>query len=219
MSQGRIRQQGNEWRFKAISIASPASWRKSEQPSKTLMFPTDAELDRALKSGDRSALGTIYDRYGSVVYGLALKMLADPQEAEDLTQEVFLTLWRKQSYSQERGSLRSFLTVMTRSRALDRLRSRSRKLKFFGKWGQTLSEKMGSVTPFEEAAVRERRDRVRRALETLPEKQRQILELSYYEGLSQSEIAQRLELPLGTVKTRSRQGLLKLRQCLQDALE
>ncbi|MBE9042508.1 sigma-70 family RNA polymerase sigma factor [Oscillatoriales cyanobacterium LEGE 11467] len=218
MSQGRIRQQGNEWKFEAIEIASPASW-KSQKRSKTLMFPNDAELDLALKSGDRAALGTIYDRYGSVVYGLALKMLADPQEAEDLTQEVFLTLWRQGSYNPDRGSLGSFLTVMTRSRALDRLRSRSRKLKFLGRWGQTLSEKMGSVTPFEEAAVRERRDRVRHALKMLPAKQRQILELSYYQGLSQSAIAQRLELPLGTVKTRSRQGLLKLRQCLQDAME
>ncbi|MDY6939011.1 MAG: sigma-70 family RNA polymerase sigma factor [Cyanobacteriota bacterium] len=218
MSQGRVKPQVHPLRLKAIEANSPARVQ-CEERSKTSMFPTDAELYREMRSGDRSALGTLYDRYGSLVYALAMKILADPQEAEDLIQEIFLTLWRKENYNPDRGSLSSFLTVMTRSRALDRVRSRNRKLKFLGKWGSTPNDKNSSVTPFEEAVVRERRDRVRYALKNLPEKQRQILELSYYQGLSQSAISERLKLPLGTVKTRSRQGLLKLRQSLQDTIE
>ena len=181
--------------------------------------PSDRELYRNLRAGDRAALGNLYARYSSLVYRLALQMLTRPQEAEDLTQEVFLYLWRSDRYSPERGSLGSFLITVTRSRALDRLRSRSTQLKLLQQWGQTVKSQTPPLTPFELASLNQRSDYVQAALAQLPEKQRTLLELAYYKGLSQSEIATELALPLGTVKTWSRQGLLSLRKHLSQWIE
>ena len=180
---------------------------------------TDIELFLAIKAGNHSALGVLYDRYASLVYRLALRILVNPQEAEDLTQEVFLQLWQRQSYEPGRGSLSSFLTTLTRSRAIDRLRSRSSNVRFLQRWSQTMSSENPSPTPFELASLGQRSDYVQTALAQLPEKQRRVLELAYYGGLSQSEIATLLETPLGTVKSWSRQGLLSLRNHLKLLIE
>jgi RNA polymerase sigma-70 factor, ECF subfamily len=177
---------------------------------------TDAELYRVLKDGQKSALGDIYDRYGKLVYGLALKILNNSQEAEDLTQEIFLALWRYRAYDPTRGSLGSFLSMMTRSRAIDKIRSRQSSLKSLERWSRTMSAETIPNAPFELASFTERSQQVRNALVQLSQEQRQVLEMAYYDGLSQSEIAQRLNIPLGTVKTRSRLGLLRLRQVLED---
>ncbi|MCU0566519.1 MAG: sigma-70 family RNA polymerase sigma factor [Oculatellaceae cyanobacterium Prado106] len=178
--------------------------------------PSDAELIAALKSGQVNALGTLYDRYSRLVYGLAYRILGNSEEAEDMTQEIFLTLWRRDTYNPNRGSLSSFLTTLTRSRSIDKLRSRSSRLRFLQRWqGLAKTEIMGT-NPLEQASLGERSQRLKSAMADLPDSERQILEIAYYEGLSQSEIAQRLQIPLGTVKTRSRQGLLRLRQTLQD---
>ena len=178
--------------------------------------PTDTELINELKTGKHSALGILYDRYGKFVYRLALQILKNSQEAEDLTQEIFLALWRSNSYNPARGSLSSFLTTMTRSRAIDKLRSRGRNLKFLDSWRQNLPSEISSDSPFEHVALGERSQQLHSALGQLSPDQRQVLEMAYYEGLSLSEIAQKLDIPLGTVKTRSRLGLLKLRQILED---
>lgn len=191
----------------------------TEQGGGPVTDRTDGELYQDLRAGDQAALGKLYDRYSSLVYRLALRMLTQPQEAEDLTQEVFLYLWRSDRYSPERGSLSSFLTTVTRSRAIDRIRSRSTQLKFLQQWGQTMKNELPSLTPFELASLGQRSDFVRVALAQLPEKQRTLLEMAYYEGLSQSEIAAQLEIPLGTVKTWSRQGLLSLRKHLNEWIE
>lgn len=183
------------------------------------LLQTDAELFRALKAGQPSALGILYDRYASLVYRLALKILANPQEAEDLTQEIFLTLWRSGTYNPARGSLGSFLTTMTRSRSIDKLRSRGINLKFLHRWSQAMTTETPPPTPFESASLSQRSQYVRDALAQLPEKQRQVLQMAYYDGLSQSEIAKQLNIPLGTIKTWARQGLLKLRKNLQDFIE
>lgn len=106
-------------------------------------FQTDAELFWAITARHPSALGILYDRYGSLVYRLALRILANPQEAEDLTQEIFLNLWQSRTYNPARGSLGSFLTTLTRSRAIDKLRSRSTNLKFL----QRLSQIMATEPP------------------------------------------------------------------------
>lgn len=181
---------------------------------KPTLLPSDLDLLLALREGQLSALGSLYDRYSRLVYGLAFKILGNSEEAEDITQEVFLTLWRRDAYNSSRGSLSSFLTTMTRSRSIDKLRSRGTKLRFIQRWqGMVKSEAV--ITPLEQASMGERSQLVRDALSQLPESERLILEIAYYEGLSQSEIAKRLNIPLGTVKTRSRQGLLKLRQTLQ----
>jgi RNA polymerase sigma-70 factor (ECF subfamily) len=180
---------------------------------------TDAELCRALKAGQRSALGILYDRYATLVYRLALRILANPQEAEDLTQEIFLTLWRSNTYNPSRGSLSSFLTTLTRSRAIDKLRSRGTNLKTIQRWSQMMATETSSPTPFESASLTQRSQYVAEALAKLPEKQRQVLEMAYYQGMSQSEIAAQLGIPLGTIKTWSRQGLLNLRKNLQGFIE
>ncbi|HLO49214.1 MAG TPA: sigma-70 family RNA polymerase sigma factor [Kamptonema sp.] len=179
---------------------------------------TDAELFQLMNLGQPSALGILYNRYGSLVYRLALRILANPQEAEDLTQEIFLNLWHRGTYNPSRGSLSSFLTTMTRSRAIDKLRSRSTNLKFLQRWSQIMATENYHIIPFESASLSERSQYVRDALTQLPEKQRQVLEMAYYDGLSQSEIAAQLSTPLGTIKTWSRQGLLNLRKNLQNLI-
>jgi len=180
--------------------------------------PTDLELLSAVKQGQVECLGILYDRYSRLVYGLAFKILENAEEAEDVTQDVFLTLWRQDAYTPSRGSLSSFLTTMTRSRSIDKLRARGTKLRFLQRWQALVRTEPASTSPLEMASVQERSELVREALSQLPENERQILEIAYYEGLSQSEIAERLQVPLGTVKSRSRQGLLKLRRTLQDYL-
>jgi RNA polymerase sigma-70 factor, ECF subfamily len=181
-----------------------------------LSTQTDTEVFHALKTGNSSALGVLYDRYGGIVYRLALKILADPQGAEDLTQEVFLTLWQKKNYDPQRGSLNSFLMTMTRSRAIDRIRSQGAKQRSIERWGQNLEAAPVAPSPLELASVSERAKRVKEAIQTLPENQRRVLEMAYYAGMSQSEIAEKLNTPLGTVKTQGRQGLIKLKKILQD---
>lgn len=181
---------------------------------KSTHLSSDLDLLIALGNGQVNALGSLYDRYSRLVYGLAYKILGNSEEAEDITQEVFLTLWRRNAYNPSRGSLSSFLTTMTRSRSIDKLRSRGTKLRFIQRW-QGMVKNEAVATPLDRAAIGERSQLVRDAMSQLPESERLILEIAYYEGLSQSEIAKRLDIPLGTVKTRSRQGLLKLRQTLQ----
>lgn len=188
----------------------------SSSQSKSSLPSTDTELIDALKAGKHSALSILYDRYGKFVYRLALHILKNSQEAEDLTQEIFLALWRSHTYNPARGSLSSFLTTMTRSRAIDKLRSRGRNLKFLDSWRQNMPSEISSDSPFEHVALGERSQQLHSALGQLSPDQRQVLEMAYYEGLSLSEIAQKLDIPLGTVKTRSRLGLLKLRQILED---
>jgi len=173
----------------------------------------DLELIQALKTGQTSALSKLYDRYGAVVYGLALKILKDAQEAEDLTQEIFVSLWHNNTYNPARGSLSSYLVVMTRSRSLDKLRSRTSRSKFLERWQNTTTQTF-SHSAFEQVDIWDTSQHVQEALAELPEQQRKILEMAYYQDLSQSEIANSLNIPLGTVKTSARQALKKLRKIL-----
>lgn len=191
----------------------------SEQPGNTEKFlpvQTDAELYLALKAGQDAAFGILYDRHAGLVYGLALKILGNPQDAEDLTQDVFLNLARASSYEPNRGSLRTFLAILTRSRSIDRVRSRSKAREFLGQWRDSKEQETATDSLFEQVSRSERSKEVRAALSQLSDSQQQILQMAYYDGLSQSEIAERLEIPLGTVKARARRGLLKLRQTLTD---
>lgn len=175
---------------------------------------TDAALIVALRNGQKAALGVLYDRHASLVYSLAMQALGNAQEAEDLTQDIFLTLAKGTSYDARRGTLRTFLAVLTKSRAVDRLRSRRSGQQLIVRWQQREQSDPLPNSPFEQAFQQEQSEEVRLALAELSEDEQKILQLAYYAGLSQSEIAQQLELPLGTVKTRSRRGLLKLRQSL-----
>lgn len=180
--------------------------------------PEDIPVVKAMRSGDLTALGTLYNRYGEPVYRLSLRILKNPEEAEDLTQEVFLTFWRSTGFDPKRGTLLVYLLTITQSRAINRLRQAKSRLQLLQRWNRNRPTDTANV-PMETASLKELGQQITTALQTLPDNQRQILELAYYDGLSQSEIAEQLEIPLGTVKTRSRQGLLKLRKLLKDLVE
>ncbi|MEJ6486966.1 sigma-70 family RNA polymerase sigma factor [Nostoc punctiforme UO1] len=197
----------------SMDLSSPD--RHSSEPSSK----SDAVLLDDLEAKQPAALGCLYDRYGSVVYGVALKVLQSQPEAEDLTQEIFLSLWQRPVDSAKHGHLMRYLIAMTRSRAIDKLRSRSRTLNLVQRWGQSVTAAPGAHTPVEQAILNERSQQVRQALTQLSDQQRQVIELAYDAGLSQSEIAQQLHKPLGSVKSWTRQGLLKLKQLLQHSID
>jgi RNA polymerase sigma-70 factor, ECF subfamily len=175
----------------------------------------DADMLRLLGTDPASGIEQLYDRYSPLVYGLARKILGDAQEAQDLTQEVFLSLLGRCAYDPVRGSFASFLTAMARSRAIDQLRARSRSSRLLGLWGDETAP--GSQPqPHDEAVDGECAHSVQLALAALPDTQRRVLELAYFKGLSQSEIARALDTPLGTVKTWARNGLYSLRDSLRN---
>jgi len=170
--------------------------------------------------GDQQAFESLYDRSSSLLFSLAVRILSDREEATELMQEVYLEVWRKSvRYDPARGTPIAWLITLTRSRAIDRLRSRASR-------GHGLTdsiEKAGAAElpdgkggPFEAAADRELRQVVSAALASLPKAQQQAVELAYYEGLSHTEIAERLNEPVGTIKTRIKLGMTKLKVALQD---
>ena len=185
----------------------------SDYPEQPASNQTDADLYLALREGQTAALGILYDRHARLVYGLALKTLSNAQDAEDLTQDIFLNLTRSTSYDPQRASLRTFLGILTRSRAIDRIRSRSTALSNLERL-KTDYNSDTSQSPFDHVFQTEQSQEVKTALAQLSESEQQLLQMAYYEGLSQSEIAERLNVPLGTVKTRTRRSLLKLLQIL-----
>jgi RNA polymerase sigma-70 factor (ECF subfamily) len=168
-------------------------------------------LLRQMVSGDGEAFRRFYDRYASLVYTFAFRLLGSRSDAEDLLQEVFLQVWRQaQSYSPERGSPEAWLITMTRSRAIDKLRSLRRR--DISPLSPDQPPRLEGGTPVEPPTqASEARLTVQGVLTKLPEAQRTVLELAYFDGLTQSEIAARLGEPLGTVKTRIRAGLERLR--------
>jgi RNA polymerase sigma-70 factor, ECF subfamily len=168
-------------------------------------------LLQQMASGDGDAFRRFYDRYASLVFTFALRLLGARSDAEDLLQEVFLQVWRQaQSYSPERGSPEAWLITMTRSRAIDKLRSlRRRDISPLSPDQPPRLEGGTPVVPPTQAS--EAKLTVQGVLTKLPEAQRTVLELAYFDGLTQSEIAARLGEPLGTVKTRIRVGLERLR--------
>ena len=176
----------------------------------------DADLFLQLQNGQTDVLAILYDRHAALVYGIALQLLKNTSEAEDLTQDIFLILTRECSYDPKRAALRTYLAILTRSRALDRLRARSRNQHKLRNQLSTENDKVLSTSPIEDISQLERSQEVHRALHQLSSNEQEVLKMAYYQSLSQSEIASRLNIALGTVKSRSRRGLLKLRQALTD---
>jgi RNA polymerase sigma-70 factor (ECF subfamily) len=181
------------------------------------LAPDQDAVQRMARGDDADALKTVYDRHIRAVFSLALRIVSDEGEAQDVVQDVFTQAWTQASrYDPARGSVSTWLLTMTRSRAIDRLRSRRAKPD-----STRLSDDLAVVELPDPARGQEHAmlqdeaaTRLRAALQELPLLQRVAIELAYYEGLTQSEIAERLEQPLGTVKTRIRTGLLKLREVL-----
>jgi RNA polymerase sigma-70 factor, ECF subfamily len=167
--------------------------------------------------GDHDALGELYDRHVRIVYSLALRIMRDSADAEDVVQEVFAQAWRQASrYESTRGHVVGWLMNLTRSRAIDRIRARRSSRERMTGDGEPVDLPDSGPAVDEQLAVAGEAARVRAAVGELSLLQRVAIELAFYEGLTHVEIAERLELPLGTVKTRIRQGLSRLRARLAD---
>jgi RNA polymerase sigma-70 factor (ECF subfamily) len=176
-------------------------------------------LVKSLATGDQNALTAFYDRTSRIVYGLALRILSDAATAEEVVLDVYMQVWRQaRRYDAGRGGPLAWLVTIARSRALDRLRSASREN--LRKEPLDLSVVAASAVNVEDgAAVSETQQTVRVALDGLPAEQREVIELAYYAGMSHSEIAATLRQPLGTVKTRVRLAMTKLRAALKPSFQ
>jgi RNA polymerase sigma-70 factor (ECF subfamily) len=178
----------------------------------------DTDLMRKVALGDRAAFGQLFDRYNQLALNLAARVLNERQEAEDVVQEVFLQLWRDaSSYRQERGNVSTWIVAIARSRAIDKLRSRKAR-RIVDPVGDGTEEMQDLAERLPDPRVPQddldNQLLVRKAFGSLAVDQRVAIEMAYYEGMSQSEIAEALREPLGTIKTRIRSGLLKLKQAL-----
>ena len=166
--------------------------------------------------GDKEALGTLYDRHSRTAYSLAYRMMGERLAAEDLVQEAFLQVWRAAgSYREERGSVRTWILSIVRYRGIDHLRSSASR--------RRMQDRAGAVAPtsqpseaFDQTWRNSQSEQVREALIGLPLDQHKVLELAYFSGYTHIEIAELLELPLGTVKGRMRSGLKKLREYFES---
>jgi RNA polymerase sigma-70 factor (ECF subfamily) len=184
--------------------------------SRQLAHLSDEALVALVARGDEPALAELYDRVGRIAYGLAYRVLRDERLAEDAVQEGFLAVWRTaSSYLADRAKARTWILTLVHRRAVDLVRREERRR------AEPLEEDVGAQAGVsgsaEEAAwLGFERDRVQEALRRLPDAQREAIELAYYGGYSQSELAERLGQPLGTIKSRMFAGLARLRELLED---
>jgi len=195
--------------------------------------PSDADLMARVSNGDQHAFAAVYDRHAQTLYGAAMRYLRDPGAAEDVVQETFLAMWtRSESYSPQAGSLIAWLLTIARNRAIDRLRAASRQPTAVGispafsdgsesdlearlALGQPVGSSTAAEEPAEFAERRWLRAVVRTAIDGMPDAERRALELAYDDQLTQAEIAERLGWPIGTVKTRTRRAMQRLRTMLE----
>lgn len=177
------------------------------------------ELIGQIANQDQQAMATLYDSTSRIVYGLLLRIINDPATAEEVLLDVYTQVWRQASrYDGTRGGPMAWITTIARSRAIDRLRSDKQDLQREQEL-ETAGSFAASENVEDDVANLELRRIVRKAMEILTPEQREVVELAYYGGMSQSEIALKLNQPLGTVKTRTRIGMMKLRDQLKPVLE
>lgn len=191
---------------------SRTSERPGERASADPGMADDSNELQRIADRDEGALATFYDRWVQSVYAAVVQLLHDADDAEDVLEQTFWQVWeRAATFDPARGSVRTWVLTIARSRALDRLRARARRPE-----SVPLSEFVATdqPDPSESVEAQERREQVGRALASIPEEQRRAIELAYFGGLTQSEIAERLRQPIGTVKTRMRLGMQKLRALL-----
>ncbi len=175
----------------------------------------DQHLLARIAEKDETALSAFYDRYRRLVYALVLRIVGDECGAEEVLGEVFWQVWRQaERYSQSRGKAVAWLMTIARTRAIDLVRRNKRQRSVAQPVEDEIEDESGS--PVDDVLAEELRGQVRAALRSLPAAQQTAIELAYYNGLSQSQIATALSQPLGTVKTRIRSGLARLRKDLQD---
>lgn len=199
--------------------SSPRPTHAPARSSRPISVRDRAELAvlRRMAAGDERALAELHDRWARSVHAAVLRLVGDPEAAEEIVEATFWQAWQQASrYEPARGAVSTWLVTIGRSRALDLLRSRRRSREDLFVSTRALADIPAPTgDPALQAEAHERRRFVRLALSDLPPEQRQVLELSYFAGLSQAEIADRTGLPLGTVKTRSRLAIRKLRTTLE----
>jgi RNA polymerase sigma-70 factor, ECF subfamily len=181
----------------------------------------DAEIIRRIRAGDRAAFLEFYDRAAPLLLAVAARILNDRREAEDVLQDVFAQIWQKShGFDAELGSLVSWAVALTRNKAIDRIRASTRRRRLIEEIAITAEavEQAPAASASEQLHGEERAGRIRAALADLSPDQRQAIEMAFFAGLTQSEIAARLEQPIGTIKARIRRGMLRLRDGLGDVL-
>jgi RNA polymerase sigma-70 factor (ECF subfamily) len=198
-----------------LALENPARLRAVPRPDESLppADATDSDLLVRVADRDRVAFELLYQRYVRSVFGLALRRLRDRQRAEDAVQETFTAVWRSAaSYRPERGPAGPWLYAVARNAIVDRQRARSEPP------AEAVDSPSAEPGPLDRAEASFVAWRVHRALEELPDKEREVVELAYWSGLSQSEVADFLHIPLGTVKTRTRSALARLADLLEGEL-
>ncbi len=182
----------------------------------------DARLLRRMAAGDKAAFAELYDRFSRPLYATALRIVNDPAEAQDITHDAFLALWEKAAvFASERGTAFAWAVTLVRNRAIDRVRTRRRRAELLAASPPAdlgYHEDTAGAAADDSATLGDEARVVRAAVATLPPEQRRALELAFFGGLTQQQIAERLSEPLGTVKARVRRGLLKLRDSLARRL-
>ncbi len=180
----------------------------------------DSELFERFRRDPPAWMEAVYDRFAPLVYGIARAALGDESEAEDLTHEVFIGMLTRCEFDPARGTPSAYLTTLTRSRAIDRMRSRGRSFRVLSRARELgIAEPAASPDPQREVVLDQGRRRVRLSLERLPERQREVIELAYFKGMSQSEIAASLGAPLGSVKDWTRRALFAMRRERGDLVD
>jgi RNA polymerase sigma-70 factor (ECF subfamily) len=196
----------------------PSQSSPAYQDTQPVLAPDgDAGLVRRMAAGDEAALGLLYDRWSPMLHSVALRIVGDPNDAEEVLEETFWQAWRQAGrFEETRGGVSTWLSMILRSRALDRVRARGRLRE--ERWDSVMEPAMAGEdtrgAPDSHAELDEMRRLVTAAVAQLPAEQRQTVELAYFRGMSQTEIAAALGQPLGTVKTRARLALQKLREAL-----
>ncbi len=197
--------------------------RNEPGPTQPMSSSQTILLLPAVSDGDVAAFEQLYDRHAPILYALLLRMLASPEDAQEVLQEAFVKAWNDASrYDPSRGSELAWLISITRSRGIDRIRSRKvrgEREKDAARDNSIRSTAVDGMAAVESVVAGEEQRAVRAALAEIPEAQRQALELAYFDGLSQSEIAGKLGVPLGTIKTRMQLGMRKMRERLRESLD
>lgn len=180
----------------------------------------EIELMKRIQQRDTEALEELYNLYKRLLFGMVISIVKKREEAEDLLQEIFIQIWSKaDSFNPDRGNTYSWIVTVAHNKAIDRIRSKGYKAQ--KKQSVSIHEPLFSLEgdkhdPMETTIFSDRAELVKKALDEIPEKQRNVIKIAYYRGLTQTEIADHLDIPLGTVKTRTRQGMIKLKRILGE---
>ena len=199
--------------FVAVGVALTV-WAEHAERNKQ-----DLDLLSRIQRRDEQALAKLYERYASLLYTMAVRIVSTAEEAEDIVQEVFVQVWNKSSsYIKERGTVYSWITALCRNKAIDRVRSKRYKQQSKEvnlDHAEHIADAHGITNPHQAVVLKEYQEIVAAAKSTLSAIEAKILDLSYFDGYSQTAISQMLKMPLGTVKTKMRQGMLKMRQAVR----